>query len=130
MIRRNVDGDCLERHGPGYTRVLRAGAPSRAVPVPAPGSMKTLEQRFARLFDPDQFAAARSLAPPRVTCPRVGQVHGVVDAGGGTHEVQLELAAHRRGGMTLEARCTSPAGRAGRPCAALAAVLLLSLIHI
>ena len=86
--------------------------------------MKTLEQRFAPLFDPDQFAVARSLAPPRVSCPRVGQVHGTVDADDGPHEVQLELAAHRRGGMTLEARCSSPAGRSGRPCSALAAVLL------
>ena len=36
----------------------------------------------------------------------------------------LELSAHRRGGMTLESRCTTDEGRAGRPCAVLAAVLL------
>jgi len=87
--------------------------------------MKTLEQRFFRLFAPADVASARALDPPRVSCPRVGQIAGAVAASdGATHEVQLELAAHRKGGMTLEARCSSPAGRAGRPCAALAAVLL------
>ncbi|MFM9026041.1 MAG: SNF2-related protein [Planctomycetaceae bacterium] len=87
--------------------------------------MKTLEQRFFRLFAPADVASARALDPPRVSCPRVGQIAGAVAASdGSTHEVQLELAAHRKGGMTLEARCSSPAGRGGRPCAALAAVLL------
>ena len=86
--------------------------------------MKTLEQRFSRLFAPSDLATARALAPASVSCPRVGQVRGTVAAAdGATHEVQLALAAHRKGGMTLEARCTSPSGRAGRPCAALAAVL-------
>ncbi|MFM9059061.1 MAG: DEAD/DEAH box helicase [Planctomycetaceae bacterium] len=87
--------------------------------------MKTLEQRFSRLFSPSDLATARGLAPPRVSSPRVGQVRGTVAVTDDTaHEIHLELAAHRRGGMTLEARCTSPAGRAGKPCAALAAVLL------
>ncbi len=87
--------------------------------------MKNLEQRFSRLFSPSDLDTARSLTPARVSCPRVGQVRGTVSApDGGTHDVFLELAAHRKGGMTLEARCTSPAGRSGRPCAALAAVLL------
>ena len=87
--------------------------------------MKTLEQRFFPLFAPADVAAARSLAPARVSCPRVGQIQGTVAAADGDdHEVLLEVAAHRRGGMTLEARCTSPAGRVGRPCAALAAVFL------
>ena len=87
--------------------------------------MKTLEQRFSPLFAPADLSSARTLPPARVSSPRVGQIRGTVaTADGDNHEVQLELAAHRRGGMTLEARCTSPAGRAGRPCAALAAVLL------
>ena len=78
--------------------------------------MKTLEQRFSRLFSPADLTSARTLPPALVSCPRVGQIRGKVTTGdGGSHEVHLDLAAHRTGGMTLEARCTSPAGRAGRP---------------
>jgi superfamily II DNA or RNA helicase len=54
----------------------------------------------------------------------VGQVRAVVSDDDGEHEVFLDLTAHRRGGMTLESRCSTSAGRAGRPCAVLAAVLL------
>ena len=92
--------------------------------------MATLEQRLFHLFGRDDIEAARSATDVRVTCPRVGTVNGTVgtlprgDAGGGPHTVSLELSACRRGGMTLEARCSSPHGRAGRPCPALVAVLL------
>jgi superfamily II DNA or RNA helicase len=87
--------------------------------------MKTLEQRLFRLFSRADIALARSLAPAKVRCPRVGQVQATVTtADGAEHEVALELSAHRRGGMTLETRCTTDQGRAGRPCAVLAAVLL------
>ena len=58
-------------------------------------------------------------------CPRVGQVQATLASDDGTsHEVLLELSANRRGGMILESRCTSPDGRAGKPCALVAAVLL------
>jgi superfamily II DNA or RNA helicase len=87
--------------------------------------MTSLEKRLFHLFAPADVAAARTLAPGRVWCPRVGQVRAcIVDAAGAEHEVCLELSARRRGGMTLESRCSSPAGRSGKPCAALAAVLL------
>jgi superfamily II DNA or RNA helicase len=99
--------------------------------------MKTLEQRLFHLFPPADVAKARTISPASVACPRVGQVRAVVvDEDGDEQEVRLELSAHRRGGMTLETRCSTPAGRAGRPCAVLAAVLmevdrrnLLSGIH-
>jgi superfamily II DNA or RNA helicase len=87
--------------------------------------MKTLEKRLFHLFKPADVARARELSPAAVSSPRVGQVRATVsDQAGEEHEVALELSAHRRGGMTLECRCTSADGRAGRPCAALAAVLL------
>jgi superfamily II DNA or RNA helicase len=87
--------------------------------------MKTLEQRLFHLFPPADVARARTLTPASVACPRVGQVRAtVIGDDGDEHEVQLELSAHRRGGMTLETRCTTSAGRAGQPCAVLAAVLL------
>jgi superfamily II DNA or RNA helicase len=87
--------------------------------------MTSLEKRLFHLFAPADVAAARTLAPGRVWCPRVGQVRAcIVDADGAEHEVCLELSARRRGGKTLESRCSSPAGRSGKPCAALAAVLL------
>ncbi len=86
--------------------------------------MKTLETRLFHLFDPAEITAARNLVPASVTCPRVGQVKARVPFDGEEHEVLLELSAHRRGGMTLESQCSSPAGQEGRPCAVLAAVLL------
>jgi len=87
--------------------------------------MKTLETRLFHLFRPADVARARGITPTKVSCPRVGQVRALVaDAAGEEHEVFLELSAHRRGGMTLESRCSSAAGRAGRPCATLAAVIL------
>ena len=92
--------------------------------------MATLEQRLFHLFESADLEAARSASSVRVACPRVGKVSGTVDGiegeglGPGPHSVSLELSACRRGGMTLEARCSSDPGRAGRPCPALAAVLL------
>jgi superfamily II DNA or RNA helicase len=87
--------------------------------------MKTLEKRLFHLFSAADVARARSITPAAVACPRVGQVRASVsDEDGAEHEVWLELSAHRRGGMTLESRCTTAAGRSGRPCAVLAAVLL------
>jgi superfamily II DNA or RNA helicase len=87
--------------------------------------MKTLETRLFHLFEPADVARARAITPTKVSCPRVGQVRALVTNGDGDeHEVFLELSAHRRGGMTLESRCSSAAGRAGRPCATLAAVIL------
>jgi hypothetical protein len=87
--------------------------------------MKTLEQRLFHLFPPADVAKARTLTPASVACPRVGQVRAtVVGDDGDEHEVELELSAHRRGGMTLETRSSSRRGQAGEPCAALAAVLL------
>ena len=87
--------------------------------------MKTLEQRLFHLFPSADVAKARTITPASVACPRVGQVRAtVVGDDGDEHEVQMELSAHRRGGMTLETHCTTTAGRAGLPCAVLAAVLL------
>ncbi|MCE9632046.1 MAG: DEAD/DEAH box helicase [Planctomycetia bacterium] len=87
--------------------------------------MKTLEQRLFHLFPAADVARARTITPASVACPRVGQVRAtVIGDDGDEHEVHLELSAHRRGGMTLETRCSTTAGRAGRPCAVLAAVLL------
>ena len=86
--------------------------------------MKTLEKRLFHLFTPADVAKARGIVPAAVACPRVGQVRATVAEDGEEHEVWLELSAHRRGGMTLETRCSTAAGRAGRPCAVLAAVLL------
>ena len=86
--------------------------------------MKTLEKRLFHLFTPADVAKARDIGSVSVAAPRVGQVRATVTDGEHEHEVLLELAAHRRGGMTLETRCSTPAGRAGRPCAILAAVLL------
>ncbi|NDC53076.1 MAG: hypothetical protein EBZ74_02005, partial [Planctomycetia bacterium] len=87
--------------------------------------MTSLEKRLFHLFDKRAVADARAAAAVRVSCPRVGRVQATVtDTSGATHEVALELSAGRRGGMTLESRSTSPPGRAGKPCAALAATLL------
>jgi len=87
--------------------------------------MNTLEQRLFHLFEPQDRKRARQIVPEKVVCPRVGQVQATLAADDGTsHEVLLELSANRRGGMILESRCTSPDGRAGRPCALVAAVLL------
>ncbi|NCA11231.1 hypothetical protein EBR56_05405, partial [bacterium] len=87
--------------------------------------MTSLEKRLFHLFDKREIAAGRAAASVRISCPRVGQVRAsVIDAAGTTHEVMLELSAGRRGGMTLESRSTSPSGRAGTPCATLAATLL------
>jgi superfamily II DNA or RNA helicase len=87
--------------------------------------MKTLEKRLFHLFPPAAIAKARAITPASLACPRVGQVRAtVVGDDGDKHEVQLELSARRRGGMTLETRCSTPAGRAGHPCSVLAAVLL------
>jgi superfamily II DNA or RNA helicase len=87
--------------------------------------MSSLQQRLFHLFDPSDVAAARELDGIRVSCPRVGRVQAVVAQSADlVHEVELELSAGRRGGMTLEARCTSDRGRIGEPCAVLAAVLL------
>jgi superfamily II DNA or RNA helicase len=86
--------------------------------------MKTLENRLFHLFSPADVVRARQLTPVSVSCPRVGQVRATVADDHGEQEVMLELTAHRRGGMTLESRCSTAAGRAGRPCAALAAVLM------
>jgi superfamily II DNA or RNA helicase len=86
--------------------------------------MKTLEKRLFHLFAPADVAKARGIVPASLACPRVGQVRATVDDDGEEHEVFLELSAHRRGGMTLETRCSTPEGRSGKPCAILAAVLL------
>ena len=87
--------------------------------------MKSLEKRLFHLFAPADVSRARSITPLNVACPRVGQVRASVSGDDGTeHEVWLELSAHRRGGMTLESRCSTTAGRSGKPCAVLAAVLL------
>ncbi|MEI8369920.1 MAG: DEAD/DEAH box helicase [Planctomycetia bacterium] len=92
--------------------------------------MATLEQRLFHLFESSDLEIARSAVGVKVHCPRVGQVSGTVEGlqgegiGGGTHSVSLELSASRRGGMTLEARVSSPRGRTGLPCPVLAAVLL------
>ena len=86
--------------------------------------MKTLETRLFHLFEPADIQAARRLSASSVACPRVGQVRAIVIDADAEHEVVLELSAHRRGGMTLETRCTTEAGRQGRPCAVLAAALI------
>ncbi|NBS33985.1 MAG: hypothetical protein EBS83_14570, partial [Planctomycetia bacterium] len=87
--------------------------------------MNTLEQRLFHLFEPQDRKRARQIVPEKVVCPRVGQVQATLaDDSGTSHEVLLELSANRRGGMILESRCTSADGRAGRPCALVAAVLL------
>ena len=87
--------------------------------------MNTLEQRLFHLFEPQDRKRARRIVPDKVVCPRVGQVQATLaDDGGTSHEVLLELSANRHGGMILESRCTSRDGRAGRPCALVAAVLL------
>ena len=107
----------------GFAARVISGGTLRAV-RPAIGSMKTLETRLFHLFNPDDIAAARQLIPASVSCPRVGQVRATVPHAGAEHEVILELSAHRRGGMTLESQCNTHAGREGKPCAVLAAVLL------
>lgn len=87
--------------------------------------MANLEQRLFHLFDSADLEAARSASSVRVSCPRVGHVSGTVEGVAAVpHSVSLELSACRRGGMTLEARSSTAAGRSGRPCPALAAVLL------
>ena len=87
--------------------------------------MTSLEKRLFNLFEPADVTKARSLTLQRVWCPRVGQVHASIAGDDGeTHEVRLELSARRKGGMSLESHSTSPAGRTGKPCALLAAVLL------
>ncbi len=89
------------------------------------GLMKTLEKRLFHLFEAADVARAREITPAKVSCPRVGQVRAVVANGDDEdHEVFLELSAHRRGGMTLETHCSTVEGKAGRPCAILAAVIL------
>ena len=88
-------------------------------------SMASLEKRLFHLFERADVAKARAGAPVRVSCPRVGQVRATItDEAGESHDVMLELSAGRRGGLTLETRCTSKRGRAGKPCALLAAVFL------
>lgn len=88
--------------------------------------MTSLAKRLFHLFEPSDIErAGQELRPVQVSSPRVGQVKAVVtDENGKTHDVLLELSATRRGGMTLETRSTSRRGKAGLPCAALAAVLL------
>ncbi|MBM3955077.1 MAG: DEAD/DEAH box helicase [Planctomycetes bacterium] len=87
--------------------------------------MSSFQQRLFHLFDPADVAAARAVDEIRVSCPRVGRVQAVVSQEAGVvHEVHLELSAGRRGGMTLEVRCSTDRGRLGEPCAILAAVLL------
>ena len=92
---------------------------------PGDCSMTSLEKRLFKLFDRADIARARSAPPVRISCPRVGQVRATVtDEAGEAHDVLLELSAGRRGGMTLETSSTTDKGRQGKPCAALAAVLL------
>jgi superfamily II DNA or RNA helicase len=87
--------------------------------------MTSLEKRLAKHFDPADIDTARELTPTRLSCPRVGQVRAIFrESSGDTQEVVLELAAGRRGGMTLESRSTSNRGRAGRTCPLLAATLM------
>jgi hypothetical protein len=88
--------------------------------------MTSLAKRLFHLFEPaDLERASQEIRPVQVSSPRVGQVKAVVtDESGIRHDVHLELSATRRGGMTLESRSTSRRGRAGLPCAELAAVLL------
>lgn len=88
--------------------------------------MTSLAQRLFHLFEPSDIERAnQEIRPIQVSSPRVGQVKAVVtDEQGISHDVLLELSATRRGGMTLETRSTSRRGKAGLPCAELAAVLL------
>ena len=87
--------------------------------------MTSLEKRLFHLFAPADVAKARDLALTRVWCPRVGHVHATaVGEDGDDVEVRVELSARRTGGMALESHATTPAGRGGRPCPLLAAVLL------
>ncbi len=88
--------------------------------------MTSLAKRLFHLFEPaDIDRASHEIRPVQVLSPRVGQVKAVVtDESGIRHDVHLELSATRRGCMTLESRSTSRRGRAGLPCAELAAVLL------
>jgi superfamily II DNA or RNA helicase len=87
--------------------------------------MTSLEKRLFHLFEPADVATARAIVLKRVWCPRVGQVHATIDGNDGeAQEVRLELSARRKGGMSLESHSTSPAGRSGKPCSLLAAVLL------
>jgi superfamily II DNA or RNA helicase len=87
--------------------------------------MTSLEKRLFHLFDKADITKGKSLGPVRISCPRVGQVRATVaDESGEQQDVLLELSAGRRGGMTLETTSTSENGRHGKPCAALAAVLL------
>jgi superfamily II DNA or RNA helicase len=87
--------------------------------------MTSLEKRLAKHFAPADIKAARDITPTRLSCPRVGQVRAIFkESSGETQEVLLELAAGRRGGMTLESRSTTQPGRAGRPCPLLAATLM------
>ena len=79
--------------------------------------MTSLEKRLAKHFAPADIKAAREITPTRLSCPRVWQVRAIFkQESGETQEVFLELAAGRRGGMTLESRSTTQPGRAGRPC--------------
>jgi len=86
--------------------------------------MTSLEHRLFKHFTPADIEAARTITPTRLSCPRVGQVRAIFKHADASHEVLLELAAGRRGGMTLESRSTSDRGRAGKPCPLLAATLL------
>jgi hypothetical protein len=87
--------------------------------------MTSLEKRLFHLFDKADIAKGKTLGPVRISCPRVGQVRATIaDESGESQDVLLELSAGRRGGMTLETRSTTDKGRHGKPCAALAAVLL------
>ena len=87
--------------------------------------MTSLEKRLFHLFEPAAIKQARGLALKRVWCPRVGQVHAVIDGDDGEpQELRLELSARRKGGMALESHSTTAVGRTGKPCALLAAVLL------
>jgi superfamily II DNA or RNA helicase len=87
--------------------------------------MTSLEKRLFHLFERGDVTKARSMAAVRVSCPRVGQVRAfVTDESGQSHELFLELSACRKGGMMLESRCSSHRGRAGKPCALLAAVIM------
>ena len=87
--------------------------------------MTSLEKRLFHLFDRADVKKARLIESVRVSCPRVGQVSATLaDEEGQSHEVLLELSVGRRGGMTLESRCSSRTGRMGKPCALLAAVIL------
>jgi superfamily II DNA or RNA helicase len=87
--------------------------------------MTSLSERLCHLFPAGEFERSdRTATDVRITCPRVGIVRASVTLDGGEAcEVEVELSAGRRGGMTLESRSSSRLGRQGTPCAALAAVL-------